>query len=131
VATDGRVVFASGSPSQLRQPFAVAVTVRDDQGECDLIKRELVAKLSKAFPSWRLVAEDQKADLKIVYGSGFSLCFDNCDPQPLPQGANVELVLGAGSVRAHWSDDSHWRSRGRLVTLFVAALVKVVHGGAA
>ena len=126
--TNGGAVFSAGSPERLRKSLSVSITVRDGEDQCALIKRKLISKLSKAFPSWRFVADGAAADLRIVYESSFSICVDDCDPQTLPQNGNAELVLDGGSLQAHWSDYTHWRSRTRLVALFVEALKKAVDG---
>jgi hypothetical protein len=129
--TQGKVIFVSGSPLELRRPLAVAVMVLDSQGQCGVIKKALVAMLSKAFPSWHFVADKEMADLQIVYLSATSICLDDCDPTPLPQAASVELVMDASGVQALWSDSTRWRTRTRLAALFVGALAKVVNDKAA
>ncbi len=128
--TAGAVVFSVGTVSQLRRALTFAVVVRDDEGECGKIKRMLVKRIATAFPAWQYVSAGSE-DLTIVYESGFSLCLDDCEDQPLPQGANVELVLRGDTLKAHWSDGSHWRARGRLVDLFVSSLRKVLNERAA
>jgi hypothetical protein len=126
--TSGVVEFSVGEPAQLRRPLTFSLVVHDDEGECDIIRELLVRKLSAAFPKWKYVTHDS-ADLTIVYESGFSLCLDNCDPRPLPQGADAELRLKG--VKACWSAESRWRGRGRLVGLFVSALQQAVNARAA
>jgi hypothetical protein len=86
--------------------------------------------LSSSFPTWRYV-ESGPADLEIVYESGFSLCVDECEDRPLPQGAHAEFRLRDGAAQGNWSDDSHWRARSRLVSLFADALRRAVSGRAA
>jgi hypothetical protein len=126
--TSGVVEFSIGEPAQLRRALTFSLVVHDDEGECDRIRELLVKKLSAGFPQWKYVTRDS-AELTIVYESGFSLCLDNCDPQPLPQGADAELKLKG--VKALWSAESHWRGRGRLVDLFVAALKRAINARAA
>jgi hypothetical protein len=128
--TKGALVFRVGVPERLSGALTYSLTVRDGEGECRKIEALLLKALSKAFPAWRYVAEGP-ADLEIVYQSGFSLCLDECEDRALPQGAQVQMILGRGEVQANWSDDSHWRARGRLVSLFVSALQKAVRGQAA
>ena len=125
--TNGAVVFAVGAPSLLARDLTFAVQVADGEGECQEVQGLLIKSLSKAFPTWRYVPTGP-SDIQIIYQSSFSLCVDECEDRPLPQAAQAQLVLGRGEVQAHWSDESHWRARGRLVTLFTTALHKAVHG---
>ncbi len=126
--TAGVVVFSLGEAAQLRTALTFALVVRDDEGECARIRELLVKKLGAGFPQWKYVTRDS-ADLTIVYESGFSLCLDNCEPRPLPQGADAELNLKG--MKACWSAGSQWRGRGRLVSLFVSALKRAVDARAA
>ena len=126
VETAGKTVFTSGSARQLRRPARFAVVVRDGVGECRLIQRLLVKRLSKTFPAWKYVIDPRFADLTITYESGFSLCLDECEDRPLPQGAHAELRFEASEVRANWSDETRWRDRSRLVNLFVDSLQRAL-----
>jgi hypothetical protein len=125
--TNGILVFAVGSSSQLVGDLTFTLQVADSEGECQKVQGILLKALSKSFPSWRYVSKGP-ADLAIIYQSGFSICLDDCEDRPLPQAAQAQLVLGRGEVQAHWSDESHWRARGRLVSLFTSALEKAIHG---
>ena len=120
--TDGIVVFSAGSAERLSRSDSFSVIVQDLDGDTAAIQQALIKRIRQRFPTWQYRSDRMTADVVIDWQSGFSICLDCGEERITPQWARVQIEVHHGLARAEWTGISHWRSRSRLVNLFVVAL---------